>query len=203
MLPLVLLAGAAYFLNIDDGKYKQGDWSSTPYAVSEYVNGVTIEKDGTIKSKRTAEKLWDKMVKNKSRVNVHLKDAKELAKLMRAETATQYPDTRPNPDKDIDWEKLKGDEIQGIIKFKRALDNGNKMTMSYVDPDTFQSYIDEYNTTGSEIAKTNALNHFTLQKSTSNNNNLGGGNNTNNDDAVASRRRCYDRYFTKNCTSCQ
>ena len=34
--------------------------------------------------------------------------------------------------------------------------------MTYVDAETFQSYIDEYNGTGSQEAKENALKHFAL-----------------------------------------
>ena len=36
--------------------------------------------------------------------------------------------------------------------------------MVYTDPDTFQSYIDEYNATGSETAKQQALKHFTIER---------------------------------------
>lgn len=36
--------------------------------------------------------------------------------------------------------------------------------MVYTDPDTFQSYIDEYNATGSEEAKQQALKHFTIER---------------------------------------
>ena len=149
MILISVLAGAIYFLTLEDAKRKEGDWSSTPYAASEYINGVAIEKDGTIKSEMTAEELWKKMQENKSNVKGYLKDAAELARLMRAELVTQYPDTRPNPDQPIDWEKVieEEDKIQGIIKFKRSLEDGEKLTMSYIDPDTFQGYIDEYNKT--------------------------------------------------------
>ena len=57
------------------------------------------------------------------------------------------------------------DNVQGIIKFKRAGSDGSKKTMSYVDPDTFQSLINAYNSSGSESAKQEALSHFTLEKS--------------------------------------
>lgn len=36
--------------------------------------------------------------------------------------------------------------------------------MSYVDPETFQSYIDSYNSSGSESDRERALSHFTLDK---------------------------------------
>lgn len=77
---------------------------------------------------------------------------------MNAEVVTQYPDLRKDPDKKIDWDKVlkDSDSLQGIIKFKRAGTDNTKTTMTYVDQETFQGYIDEYNKTGSETAKQNA-----------------------------------------------
>lgn len=177
---LIIVAGADYIITIDDGTYREGDMSSTPYAASTYINNVKVEQDGSIKSEKTAQELWDEMKKNGSRVDRYLSSPKELARLMKAEIVTQYPDTRKNPDKEINWKKIKKNEdlLQGIIKFKRASDGQtaeNATTMTYVDPATFQGYVDEYNETGSEEAKENALKHFTLRKtSTSNVKNSGG-----------------------------
>lgn len=163
---VILFAGAVYFITLDDGTYKEDDWSSTPYAASEFVNNTEIEEDGTVKTNTTAEELWNKMLENGSRVNEYLDSPEELARLMRAEIVTQYPDTRKDPDEEIDWDEIvKGDTLQGIIKFKRANSDGTKTTLSYVSPETFQGYIDEYKSTGSESAKNNALSHFTLRKS--------------------------------------
>ena len=169
VLVLVTLAAMDYAITLDDGIYKEGDMSSTPYAASTYTNSITVEKDGTLKSEKTAQELWDEMIKNGSRVNKYLSNPKELARLMKAEIVTQYPDTRKDPDKEIDWKEIKKNEdlLQGIVKFKRASDGQtaqNATTMSYVDPATFQGYIDDYNATGSQEAKENALKHFTLRK---------------------------------------
>lgn len=165
LIIMILLAAATYFITVDDGTYKEDDWTSTPYAAGTYVNGTTVEEDGTLKSNITIQELWDKMIKNGSRVDEYLKSPEELARLMKAEIVTQYPDTRPNPDEDINWEDIaNSDTLQGIIKFKRSDTNGNKSTMTYADPETFQGYIDEYNKSGSETAKKNALSHFTLKK---------------------------------------
>ena len=164
----VFLAAITYYITIDDGIYDEDDWSSTPYAASSYINGATMETDGTIKSNTTAEELWNQMIDNGSRVDKYLSNPKELARLMKAEIVTQYPDTRKNPDKEIKWKDIIEDEdkLQGIVKFKRTDTSNNTSTMTYVDPVTFQGYIDEYNGTGSEKAKQNALTHFTLKKST-------------------------------------
>lgn len=167
---VVIVSAISYWLTIDDGIYKEGDMSSTPYAASTYINDVTVDKDGTIKSGKTAQELWDEMIKNGSRVDKYLSNPKELARLMKAEIVTQYPDTREDPDKEIDWDEIikNDDQLQGIVKFKRASDGQTAetaTTMTYVDPSTFQGYIEEYNNTGSETAKQNALKHFTLKKS--------------------------------------
>lgn len=171
VLVLVTLAAMDYAITLDDGVYKEGDMSSTPYAASTYINSITVEKDGTLKSEKTAQELWDEMKKNGSRVDKYLSNPKELARLMKAEIVTQYPDTRKDPDEEIDWKEIKKNEdlLQGIVKFKRASDgqdSNNATTMSYVDPATFQGYIEEYNNTGSQTAKENALKHFTLKETT-------------------------------------
>lgn len=166
---LILLGGAVYYTTVDDGTYKEDDWSSTPYGAGQYKNGVTVDADGNLKNGMTAQELWDKMIENKSRVDEYLDGPEELARLMRAEIVTKYPDTRPKPDEEIKWEELikNPDIMQGIIKFKRAGNDGNKTTMRYVSPSTFQGYIDTYNQTGSEEAKQNALHSFTLKKASS------------------------------------
>ncbi len=168
VLGVMALSASFYFLTVDDGTYKEDDWSSTPYGAEQYTNGVSANSEGNLEVSMTAQELWDKMLENKSRVKEYLDTPEELARLMKAEIVTQYPDTRPNPDEEINWEEIiaNPDKLQGIIKFKRADDNNNKSTMIYADPETFQGYIDEYNKTGSETAKQNALSHFTLKKST-------------------------------------
>lgn len=166
ILILILLAGAVYFITVSDGTFEEGDWTSPGYGAAVYKSEITVNADGTISTSSSAQEIWDKLVEEGSPVTAYLDSAEELAKLMNAEIITQYPDTRSNPDASIDWDSIiNGDSLQGIIKFKRSDENGNKSTMTYVDPDTFQSYIDEYNETGSETAKNNALSHFTLTKS--------------------------------------
>ncbi len=165
---IVFLAGSTYDITIEDGTYKEKDWSSTPYAAGEYTKGVSVKEDGTLESKTTAQELWDKMQKEKSRVSEYLKSPEELARLMKAEIVTQYPDTRPYPNQSIDWDEVIEDPnaLQGIIKFKRAKTDGNIETMTYVEPQILEGWIEDYNTTGSEEAKKKATSHFTLRKST-------------------------------------
>lgn len=167
---LIGLGPLYYWLTIDDGTYNEDDWSNTPYAASQYTNSFGVGDDGKLESSMTAQELWDKMIKNDSRVDLYLDSPEELLKLMNVEVVTQYLDTRPNPDAEIDWDTINdinSKEIQGIIKLKRADSNGNISTMIYTDPTTFQGYIDAYNSSGSESDKNNALKYFTLEKTTS------------------------------------
>lgn len=167
---IVLLAAVTYFLTIDDGTYKEDDWSSTPYGAAQYTTSVSVNSDGTLSSGTSTQEIWDTMLENGGRVDEYLDSSEELARLMKAEIVTQYPDTRSNPNEDINWDDIvNSNTLQGIIKFKRANSDDNTSTMSYVDPETFQSYIDEYNSNGSETAKQNALSHFTI-KTVANNN---------------------------------
>lgn len=166
---LSLLGSFVYFLNIDAAEYKGDDWSNTPYAASQYTGNVDISANGEIATSMTAQELWDKMIENKNNIREYLDNPKELKKLMNAEVITKFLDTRENPDEPINWDSeeltdVNSKEIQGIAKLKRADSNNNKYTMTYVDESTFQSYIDEYNSSGSEEAKQNALKHFTLAK---------------------------------------
>lgn len=165
-----LLASSLYFLTIDDGTYKEGDWTSTPYAASQYTNNINMGNDGVLANSITAQELWDKMIEEGNRVDLYLDSPEELLKLMNAQVVTQFLDTRSNPDAPIDWDKINdinSKELQGIIKLKRAKENDKTSTMTYVDPETFQSYIDDYNSSGSEKDKEKALSHFTLERATS------------------------------------
>lgn len=170
MLIIVFLAAIVKYIIGLDTEYREGDMSSTPYAASKYNNGITIDKDGTIRNGTTIDDLWDEMIRNGSNVDEYLDKPEELARLLKAENVTQFPDTRKNPDEEIDWEKIinNKDQLQGIVKFKRTDSNNNTETMTYVDEATLQGYIDEYNGTGNEKAKENALKHFTLRKTTIN-----------------------------------
>ncbi len=167
VIVIILLGASLYQIKLDDSKYKEDEWSNTQYAASEYINSTSIDENGNISTTMTPEALWDKLEEEHSRVIYYLDGPEDLAKLMNAQLVTQYLDTRKNPDEEIDWDKvtdINSTEVQGIIKLKRATDDGQTKTMSYVDPETFQSYIDSYNSSGSESDRERALSHFTLDK---------------------------------------
>lgn len=168
LICLLISILSSYNLFDNDASYKDGKKSNTPYAVQQHVSNVNIGSSGKIESGMSAQELWDQMKKDGSRVNKYLKNPKELQRLINAQRVTDYLDTRENPDEEIDWDAINDDvdskEVQGIVKLKRAQTDGSIATLTYVDPETFQSYIDNYNNSGSESDKQNALKHFTLEK---------------------------------------
>lgn len=71
-----------------------------------------------------------------------------------------------------------GNEIQGIIKFKRHDENGNSFYLTYAEPGIFQNKVECYNKSGTKEAKDFLLKHYTLKEkkdtSTSNNSTIYG-----------------------------
>ena len=163
---ITLLAAATYYIFVWVDGIGKDDWSNPSYAVSEYTTGITVGEDGSISSGMTFQEIWDKMVENDSRVSLYLDGPEELAKLMNAEIVTQYPDMRSAEeiDKPIDWKNINIDNPQGIIKFRRADNDGTIKTISYVSPDTYDYWMYQYNSTGDATARSNILSHFTIEK---------------------------------------
>ena len=160
-----ILGGCVYVIVVGDSKKRDKEWESVPYAAGEYMKGITVNEDGTFSEGISAEDLWEKMKENGSPVEEYLDSPEELMKLMKAEMITKYPNL--NPEEEINWDEImKGNStiLQGIIKFKRRDSENNTSNLKYASPEQFQSYIDEYNSSGSETAKQNALSHFTLKK---------------------------------------
>lgn len=173
LITIIVVGGLGYEMTRQDGSFVEGDNSNVLYAVSQFTQNVMIDNDGTIRTTMSAQELWDEMLKNHTRIDEYLDNPQQLLKLMNAEIVTNYPDTRPEgeieePLDEEFWDNLNknvdGTETQGIIKFKRAKDDGTTETMTYVSPETFQMYINTYNATGSEADKQKALKHFTIEK---------------------------------------
>ena len=165
-LVTTLLAAAAYFIFVWVDGIGEDDWSNPSYASNEYTSNISIteNEDRKISSNMTAQEIWDKMIANGSRVDLYLDGPEELEKLMNAELVTQFPDMRENPNEEIDWGEVEEGNIQGIIKFRRADNDGTVKTLSYMPPSQFDLYMREYNTTGSAEARDQILSHFTLKK---------------------------------------
>lgn len=168
LIASIIVSSILHFLTVFDGTAQDGDWSNVPYASDQYGSNIQIDGAGNITTNMSAKELWDKLIENDSRVNQYLDTPEELKKLLNAELVTDFLDTRPNPNDPIDWDSINNDaeskKIQGIIKLKRAMNDGNTITMVYTDPETFQCNIDKYNDTGSEQDKQVALSYFTLEK---------------------------------------
>ena len=168
---IVLMVLGVFQTKKDDAKFEEGSWKSVPYGASQYTSNVDIDTNGNITSSMSAQEVWDTLIDNGGRVDEYLDGPEELLKLMNAEVVTNYPDTRPNPDEEIDWDKLNKDvnskKVQGIIKFRRAKSDGSISTMTYVDPTTFNGWIEQYNETGDESIKNKVLEHFTIEKNLS------------------------------------
>ena len=81
VLIIVLLASFIYFLDIDATAYKDGDWTNTPYAASQYTSNVTMSDSGKLTSSMTAQELWDKMKEEGNDIAKFLKGPEELLKL--------------------------------------------------------------------------------------------------------------------------
>ena len=168
---IVLMVLGVFQTKKDDSRYVEGSWESVPYGASQYTSNVSIDKNGKITSVMTAQEIWDKLIENGSNIDKYLDGPEDLLKLMNAEVVTNYPDTREDPDKEIDWDKLNknvdSNEVQGIIKFRRAKSDGSSERMTFVDPDTFHGWIEQFNETGDEELKQKILKHFTITQTIS------------------------------------
>ncbi len=174
LIPIILIcfivvlsiSAFTYFITIDDGTYKEDDWSNTGFAVSEIaLSETTIENivktDGGYGINIDLDAKVDEIIqtlKDKHGVlykYISDKNVKEYLKtFIRAEIITQYPDLR-NANK-IGTE-TKSNEIQGCIQVHRASSSatdGQTQLLTYIDYDTFSSYISSGDST--------ATNHFSL-----------------------------------------
>lgn len=167
VIATIVLSSIHHFLDLFDGTMQEDDWSNVPYVKETSVSGIEIDTAGNIMTGMTAEEMWNLLLENESRIDEYLDKPEELKKLINAELATQFLDTRPDPNAPIDWDEINSDPTlnytQGLIKLKRALNSGETITMVYTDPATFQGYVNGYNENKSEENKKNALQYFTLE----------------------------------------
>lgn len=168
---VVLVPAIIKDLTINEGKQNPNDPKNGPAAANEFINNVYIDENGKLRLEKSIGEFWNEMRQKGNALTKYLNSSQELAKLFSASIATDYPDTRENPDDPIDWNKLDLDtnstDVQGIIKFKRALSSGDKITMTYLPSSEFQKKIDKYNETGKEEDKEEAMKYFTLEKTLS------------------------------------
>ena len=179
LVGIILMGASTYFLNIDDGVMNSDDTKNAPAAVFKYTNDLHLSDNEKMHLNKSPKEFWEELNKSGNRITAYLNSAEELSKLMRAQLALGYLDLRNESeiDKDLDWNEINSNidstEVQGVVKLKRALSNGKTITMTYVNEEKFQSYIDAYNNASNDSdrkkAKNNALKHFTLEEQVSTN----------------------------------
>ena len=143
----ILLGLFDYYLDIDNGKNKTSDPANVAGAVMKNNSTAKLSlEEGKFSTTKTAQEVWDELIKNESDLNKYLKGPEELAKLIKAEVVTQYPDIRKNPDEPINWsEELKTDsnDISGIVKLNRTI-SGEKIDISEEEMKTLDKEYEEY-----------------------------------------------------------
>lgn len=158
MIIIILLSSFIFFITLDDGSYKPGDMSSTPYAASTYTSSIKFNENGITflytdettgqetekTSSEMAQIVWDEMIKAGSNVENYLSSVEELEKLMNAEIITQYPKLNAQVD------------LNGTIEFKRHKSDGTSSMLQYIDKEKFNEYIENNNI--------DIVNYFTLDE---------------------------------------
>ena len=170
LVAIIIFSVITWYLKKLDTKEDANNPKNAPAAVRNYLNDTTIDGNGKITSGKSIQELWDELKQSGNRATAYLNSAEELGELVYAARALDYPDTRENPDTPIKWNELdiNSKEIQGIVKFKRALSDGENITMTYVSPTKFQELMSKYKSSGSEEDKQEALKYFTIERTSNN-----------------------------------
>ena len=125
ILAVVIISAFWRTITIIAGKNDTSDLRNVGGTVTKNNKKATILlEDGSLEISQSAKELWENLAKEKSTVVNYLSGPEDLAKLMKAELVTQYPDTRKNPDEPIDWEELFDEDSKksyGIVKLNRTL----------------------------------------------------------------------------------
>lgn len=160
---ILIIAGAAYSVILNDGGYKDGDKSNTSYVAKQKINeNVSQEKivasdDGykyDFDLDQMVDEIIDELNQNDGRLSTYIKTIflKEYIKtFIKAEIITSYPDLRSV---DKIGTATAENEFQGCIQIQKALSDGTIQKLSYIDYATFSSYVNSGNS--------EANNHFSL-----------------------------------------
>ena len=174
---VIIFSVALWYMKKLDTKEDSNDPKNAQAAARNFMNDTYIDENGNIVLRKSIAEWWEELKKNGNKITKYLDSAGELAKIMNAAMALDYPDTREHPDDPIVWEDLdiNSTQIQGGVKFKRALQNGKTISMTYVKPSEFQRLMNKYRETGDESDKQEALRHFTMEKTYSANDSANSG----------------------------
>ena len=172
LVVVVIISVVTWYIKKHDTKEDDKDPKNAPAAVRNYMSDTSIDENGNITAGKSIQEFWDEIRQSGNRATAYLNSAEELGKLIYAARALEYPDTRKNPDEAIQWNDLdiNSKEIQGIVKFKRALADGKNISMTYVNPTEFQELINKYQSSGDVKDRNEALKHFTIEKTSSTSN---------------------------------
>ena len=172
LIVVIIISVVTWYIKKHDTKEDDKDPKNAPAAVRNYMSDTSIDENGNITAGKSIQEFWDEIRQSGNRATAYLNSAEELGKLIYAARALEYPDTRKNPDEAIQWNDLdiNSKEIQGIVKFKRALANGKNISMTYVNPTEFQELINKYQSSGDVKDRNEALKHFTIEKTSSTSN---------------------------------
>lgn len=165
---IIILSVSDYLNKKKNATEDPNDPKNGPAAANGFINNVYIDENGVLRTEKSIRELWKELKDKGNALTKYLNSPEELAKLLSASMATDYPDTRENPDQPIDWSKydvsIDSTEVQGIVKFKRALASNDTITMTYLPPSEFQKKINKYNETGKAEDRNEAMKYFTLEK---------------------------------------
>lgn len=165
-LVLLCISAFTYYITVDDGTYTEDDWSNTGYAVSEIALSKAtlenvVESENGWKIGMDLDSAVDEIISTLQEKNGVLdkyisdKNVREYLKaFIKAELITEYPDFRSA---DKIGTAVNDNEIQGCIQVHRAssnVTNGETTLLTYIDYNTFNSYISSGNET--------VTNHFSL-----------------------------------------
>ena len=168
LIVIIIVAGYK-LISVNRGIEDPYDPRNAPYAISSFINNVYLDEDGNLRMQKSIKELWEELEKNRNHIMTYLDSPEELSKLISASMAVDYPDLRKNPDDPINWNdmdlNINSTSVQGIVKFKRALQDGKKITMTYLPEEEFQEKINKYNGSGKKADRDEALKYFTLEKS--------------------------------------
>ena len=163
---VLCILGAAFHFFIEENGVEKDKKKNGPNAARNLINSSIISDTGNIELGETIQDTWNKLKKEGNEITNQLSSAEELAKLITAASALDYPDTRQNPDAPINWNDIdiNSKDVQGIVKFKRALSDGNTITMKYVSPSKFGELVTKYRKSGKVKDRDEALKYFTVER---------------------------------------
>lgn len=146
-LIIIIIASSSWYIHVKDAQFETDSDSPkySEYCPQEYFENIYVTDEGTLMSAISVEDVWA----NDKRYKRYLSSVDALAYLLNAQVVSQSPYI----------DAAASDELNGTIKFFR---NDSQIPMSFVQEDVFDGYVSDYNNSGDQDSKNNALNSFTI-----------------------------------------